>query len=66
MTAVHPNVALLERFAQMIPKDLVNAKPLFSDDFVWHYFNPALPEVAGDYEGFAGPPSFLPEAGCAN
>ena len=26
----------------------------FADDFVFHFFNPQLPDLAGDYHGFDG------------
>jgi len=47
----HPNLALL---AKLDLRDLDGSAALFSDDFVWHYFNPKLPDVAGDYVGIEG------------
>ena len=32
---------------------------LFSDDFVWHYYNPNLPDVEGDYVGVEGLKQFF-------
>jgi ketosteroid isomerase-like protein len=51
MTEVHPNVA---RIAQFDPHDPTGAAGLFTEDVVWHYVNPKLPEVEGDYVGPAG------------
>ena len=32
---------------------------LFSENFVWHYFNPNLPDVEGDYVGIEGLKQFF-------
>ena len=32
---------------------------LFADDFVFHYYNSHLPELAGDYHGLEGLRSFF-------
>ena len=56
MTDEHPNVALLKRL------DLSNiaaAADLFAQDVVWHFFNPRLPDVEGDYVGLSGLQTFL-------
>lgn len=51
MTAPHPNVALLSRFN---PADIAACADIIADDFVWHHFNPELPDLQGDYVGPAG------------
>ena len=51
MTKDHPNLVLLSK---LDIRDLNASAALFSDDFVWHYFNPKLPDVAGDYIGVDG------------
>ncbi|PZD70310.1 hypothetical protein C1752_14307 [Acaryochloris thomasi RCC1774] len=51
MLQEHPNVALLK---QLDPKDLSRDPNLFAPNFVWHFFNPHLPEVQGDYVGLEG------------
>ena len=51
MTEDHPNLVLLSK---LDIRDLNASAALFSDDFVWHYFNPKLPDVAGDYIGVDG------------
>lgn len=51
MTSDHPNVRLLKEL------DLGNLEAmtdLFAPDFVWHYFNPELPDMEGDYAGLEG------------
>lgn len=51
MTSDHPNVRLLNKL------DLGNLDAmtdLFAPDFVWHYFNPELPDMEGDYAGLEG------------
>ncbi len=32
---------------------------VIAEDFVWHYFNPELPELQGDYLGIAGLADFF-------
>ena len=56
MTDIHPNVALLSRFN---PADLAGSADVLSKDFVWHFFNPSLPEHQGDYVGLAGLQDFF-------
>lgn len=52
----HPNVGLLMRFD---PADPSGAFDVFAEDVVWHFFNPLLPDVQGDYVGVDGVRSFL-------
>ena len=56
MTDTHPNVALLSRFN---PADLTGIADVLSEDFVWHFINPKLPEHQGDYVGLAGLQDFF-------
>ena len=63
MADVHPNLILLGRFAELLQRGLTGAEELFADDFVWHYFNPHLPELAGDYAGLDGLRSFFQKLG---
>lgn len=44
-------MALLSRFN---PADVEACKDIIADDFVWHYFNPKLPDLQGDYVGLSG------------
>ncbi len=56
MTEEHPNIALLSKLDL---RNLDASAWLFSDDFVWHYFNPNLPDAEGDYFGVAGLKDFF-------
>ena len=56
MTEVHPNVALLSRFD---PANVAGATDVFADDVVWHYFNPLLPDIQGDYVGLTALQEFF-------
>ena len=56
MTDPHPNVDLLMKLNL---RDLDGSAALFSDDFVWHFFNPKLPDVQGDYIGVDGLKAFF-------
>ncbi len=56
MTEEHVNVSLLKRL------DLDNmaaSAALFAQDVVWHFFNPLLPDVQGDYVGLTGVRNFF-------
>jgi predicted SnoaL-like aldol condensation-catalyzing enzyme len=56
MTDTDPNVVLLSRFD---PANLAGMADIVSEDFVWHFFNPSLPEHQGDYVGLAGLQEFF-------
>lgn len=56
----HPNVALIQK---LDPGNLAGEKDLFAEDFVWHYFNLLLPDLAGDYVGVRGLQSFFDKLG---
>ena len=60
MAAEHPNIALLKRLDL---RNLDAAADLFAESFVWHYFNPKLPELEGDYAGLDGLQSFFEAIG---
>jgi len=60
MTEEHPNISLLK---QLDLGDLASANDLFAENVVWHYFNPNLPEVQGDYVGLNGIRSFFQTIG---
>ena len=44
----HPNISLLEK---LDIRNLDECKNIISDNFTWHYFNPELSELEGDYHG---------------
>jgi ketosteroid isomerase-like protein len=58
MTEEHPNVALLARFD---PGNVAESMDVFSEEVVWHYFNPLLPGIQGDYVGQGGVQAFFDE-----
>lgn len=60
MDTDHPNIQLMK---QLDLGDLASAKDLFAENVVWHYFNPNLPEVQGDYVGLNGIRSFFQAIG---
>ena len=60
MTQEHANVRLLK---ELDIGNLAGCASLFSEDFVWHYFNPKLPELQGDYVGLAGLNDFFQKLG---
>ena len=60
MTEEHPNISLLKRLDR---RDMAAAGDLFAPDVVWHYFNPKLPDMQGDYVGLSGIGAFLATLG---
>ncbi len=60
MTTEHPNVLLLQR---LDPNNFAGAKDLIAEDAVWHYFNPNLPDLEGDYVGLDGIRTFFEKVG---
>lgn len=56
----HPNVALLKRIDL---RNLPASKDLIAEDVVWHYANPNLPDMQGDYVGLDGVRSFFEAIG---
>ena len=60
MTEEHPNISL---FKKLDLGNLGEASDLFAEDFVWHFFNPRLPDVEGDYVGVDGLQAFFEKLG---
>jgi len=56
MMEEHPNISLLKRLDL---RDLAAAKDVIAEDVVWHFFNPNLPDLQGDYVGLDGIRSFF-------
>ena len=48
---MHPNMSLLMK---LDIQNLDACRNVFADNFIWHYFNPRLPELQGDYHGVEG------------
>ena len=60
MTKEHANIALLNRLDKYLDNnDIASASDLFTKSFVWHFFNPKLPTVEGDYVGLEGLQAFF-------
>ena len=60
MTIEHSNVSLVKR---LDPGNLAESADLFAENFVWHFFNPSLPKVQGDYVGLNGLQTFFVQLG---
>ena len=56
MNKQHSNIELLKKFD---PTNVVTASEILAEDFVWHYINPKLPEMQGDYLGLKGLTDFF-------
>lgn len=56
MTDEHPNVAVLKK---VNPSNVAGSADAFAADVVWHYFNPRLPDLQGDYVGLTGLQTFF-------
>ena len=63
MTDPQANIALVEQLPALVPDRLEEARDHFSDDFVWHYINPELPQIQGDYKGLDGLKTFFQKLG---
>ncbi|MEO0434743.1 MAG: nuclear transport factor 2 family protein [Cyanobacteria bacterium J06656_5] len=63
MSTAQANISLLEKLPALIPDKLGEMKESFADDFVWHYINPQLPQVHGDYQGIEGLQEFFIKLG---
>ena len=54
-TNVDANIELVVQAGALIRSGFVDRDHHpFADDFVFHFFNPQLPDLAGDYHGFEG------------
>ena len=60
ITKEHSNVSLLKQFN---PSNIAGSADLFAENFVWHFFNPSLPDVQGDYVGLNGLQAFFEQLG---
>ena len=56
MTEVHPNVAVLSKFD---PANVAGSADVIAEDVVFHFFNPNLPDVQGDYIGLTALQEFF-------
>lgn len=54
-TSVDANIELVVQAGALLRSGFADRdNHPFADDFVFHYFNPQLPDLAGDYHGFDG------------
>ena len=51
MNTVHPNIAVLQHFN---PANISASIGIIAEDAIFHYFNPMLPDMQGDYRGRQG------------
>ncbi|WP_298895589.1 nuclear transport factor 2 family protein [uncultured Psychroserpens sp.] len=56
MKKEHPNTRILKQFNPANPNTL---SEVLDEDFVWHYINPKLKELEGDYFGLSGLTDFF-------
>ena len=60
MTNEHPNISVIKRFD---PRNIAGTQNLFSEDVVFHCFNPLLPDLQGDYVGSTAIGTFFEKVG---
>jgi predicted SnoaL-like aldol condensation-catalyzing enzyme len=58
--STHPNLTILMKLDL---QDLDACADILADDFIWHYFNPKLPDFEGDYRGIEGLKDFFAKLG---
>ena len=58
--STHPNLTLLMKLDL---QDLDACADILAEDFIWHYFNPKLPDLEGDYHGIEGLKGFFAKLG---
>ena len=56
MKQEHRNISILKKFNPADPNTLAE---VLAEDFVWHYFNPKIPGLGGDYFGLSGLKDFF-------
>ncbi len=60
MTDEHPNISVLQKFD---PTNITASADALAEDAVFHYFNPLLPDIQGDYVGLKGFQDFFEKIG---
>jgi len=56
MANEHPNISIVKKFDAT---DVASSANILADDAVFHFFNPRLPDIQGDYVGVEGIQSFF-------
>ncbi|EAR01316.1 nuclear transport factor 2 family protein [Maribacter sp. HTCC2170] len=51
MQTIHPNIAVLQQFN---PANISGSIVIIAEDAIFHYYNPMLPDMQGDYLGRQG------------
>jgi len=59
LTTINKNLILLQRLEKLLPHHLEDAQAIIATNFVWHYSNPTLPEITGNYMGLSGLQAFF-------
>ena len=54
--ATHPNLSIMK---SLDINNLDDCSEIFADHFVWHYFNPKLPEIQKEHLGVSGLKEFF-------
>ncbi|MEO1523061.1 MAG: nuclear transport factor 2 family protein [Cyanobacteria bacterium J06633_2] len=60
MTEEHPNIHILQKFD---PRNVAGSADVLAEGIVWHFFNPRLPDMQGDYVGLPGLQAFFEKIG---
>ena len=58
--SLHPNLSLIRK---LDIQNLDASGDIIAENFIWHYFNPRLPELHGDYHGIEGFKEFFAKLG---
>lgn len=54
MKKEHPNQTVVTQFSESILNNFEGADQFLDENFVWHYINPRVRELEGDYQGLNG------------
>ncbi|MFD0862070.1 nuclear transport factor 2 family protein [Sungkyunkwania multivorans] len=60
METTHPNIEVLQKFD---PTNIASAVNILAEDAIFHYINPNLPHLEGDYVGLKGFQTFFKTIG---
>lgn len=58
--SIHPNLLILQK---LDIHNLDGCADIIADNFVWHYFNPKIPGLQGDYKGIEELKGFFEKLG---
>ena len=60
MAGEHPNIYVLQKFD---PTNIAGSADVLAEGVVWHFFNPLLLDMQGDYVGLTGIQTFFEKIG---